>query len=108
MIERAMRTARTVSSASGGDDRKLKLIAGGRRRIGRGDVNVSLALRAHRMGIKRHTRLPRYPRPSRTGLGQHGDPAQHQVWCLEALARAHESADRRAWHRQQLPCRNSA
>jgi hypothetical protein len=31
MIARAMRTARTVSSASGGDDRKLKLIAGGRR-----------------------------------------------------------------------------
>src|ERR1700726_1982179 len=31
MIARAMRTARTVNSASGGDDRKLKLIAGGRR-----------------------------------------------------------------------------
>ena len=31
MIERAMRTARTVISASIGDDRKLKLIAGGRR-----------------------------------------------------------------------------
>ena len=31
MISRAMRTARTVSSASGGDDRKLKLIAGGLR-----------------------------------------------------------------------------
>jgi hypothetical protein len=31
MIARAMRTARTVSSASGADDRKLKLIAGGRR-----------------------------------------------------------------------------
>ena len=29
MIARAMRTARTVSSASGGDDKKLKLIAGG-------------------------------------------------------------------------------
>ena len=29
MIEQAMRTARTVSSASTGDDRKLKLIAGG-------------------------------------------------------------------------------
>jgi hypothetical protein len=31
MMARAMRTARTVNSASGGDDRKLKLIAGGRR-----------------------------------------------------------------------------
>ena len=31
MIARAMRTERTVRSASGGDDRKLKLIAGGRR-----------------------------------------------------------------------------
>jgi len=30
MTARAMRIARTVSSASGGDDRKLKLIAGGR------------------------------------------------------------------------------
>ena len=30
MTARAMRMARTVSSASGGADRKLKLIAGGR------------------------------------------------------------------------------
>src|SRR5580692_12043119 len=30
IMARAMRTARTVSSASGGVDRKLKLIAGGR------------------------------------------------------------------------------
>jgi hypothetical protein len=34
MIARAMRTARTVNSASGGDDRKLKLIAGGWRASG--------------------------------------------------------------------------
>jgi hypothetical protein len=31
MIARAMRTAWTVNSASGGDERKLKLITGGRR-----------------------------------------------------------------------------
>jgi hypothetical protein len=50
MIARAMRTARTVSSASGGDDRKLKLIAGSRRAL-------SLQALAKRDGI-----TPRYIR----------------------------------------------
>jgi hypothetical protein len=62
-------------------------------RIGRGDVNVSLALRAHRVGIKGQTRLPGYPRASRAGFSQHRNPTQHQV-CLQALARAHERAYR--------------
>jgi hypothetical protein len=79
---------------------------GARRRspcIGRGNVDASLALRTHRVGIKDQTRLPRYLRASRAGFKQHRDPTQHQVWCLQALARAHERADRGACHRQHAP-----
>ena len=48
MTERAMRTARTVSSASIGDDRKLKLIAGGLR--GSADVMWMCPLLSGRIG----------------------------------------------------------
>ncbi len=48
MTARAMRTARTVSSASTGADRKLKLIAGGRR--GSDDVIWMCPLLSGRIG----------------------------------------------------------
>ena len=57
MMERAMRTARTVSSRV---DRRRQEIEVDRRRsarIGRGDVDVSLALRPHRVRVARHARL---------------------------------------------------
>jgi hypothetical protein len=54
----------------------------------------------YRVGVKGQTRLTRYPRASRAGFDQHRDPTQHQVWCLQAFARAHERADWGARHRQ--------
>ena len=48
MIARAMRTARVVTSASIGDDRKLKLIAGGRR--GSADTTWMWPLLSGRIG----------------------------------------------------------
>jgi len=50
--------------------------------------------------VRGQTRLPRYPRASRARFGQHRDPTQHEVRCLQALARARERADRGTGHRQ--------
>src|ERR1700720_2648275 len=63
-------------------------------------MNLSLALRPHRVGIEGYARLAGNPRASLAGFGQHRDPAQHQVRRLQALARAHERSDRGARHGQ--------
>ena len=101
-----MRIALTVSSASTGADRKLKLIAGGLLRIGRRDVDRALALGPHRMGVAGDARLARDVRPLRTGLGEHRHPAEQQVGRLEPCARAHEGAHRRPHAGEQAAARD--
>ena len=64
---RAMRIARTVISASTGDDRKLKLIAGGVRGSAETMWMLPRALGPHRVGIAGHAGLARDPRPVRPG-----------------------------------------